>query len=433
MKKLWIGIVLILLPMLPVFAQGGDPVAPPDGTELPLMELIYNADFTDEAVWPAGTAPNALAFEPTSGGFSVLSTDAQSGIGLAPAIEDIFDNVYTEFEFTVDGCDSGSSALLFSTRLQPGTSNLITTEQYVFVVQCDGSYRSRPITGGAPGIIDTRGSIEDGLDIGETHVMGVLQVGNEITWYFDGQQLASYTGSQMPFDGQMTFGAQSGAGYTVNQWRVWSIESDEEPIVDDDGSISNDNADDPVANREFTDVIYNPDFEPPTDIRYGLHFPIARYVNPNGIGMYNNDDTALMDFPLVNQADYYFEINFVIRACGEDSFVGLTWRGSEDLGSFYVYGIQCDGNFRARAVVDGTAGDILSEGDVGAPLSLGELMAMSVFVRGDTAYLYYNRTLLDTITDDTLIEGIPGILLQSSTAGEKMDIIVTDLGVLGVE
>ena len=432
MKKLWIGIVLILLPLLPVFAQGDDPVAPPAGTQLPLVELIYSADFTDEAVWTTGTAPDALAFEPTTNGFSILNTDAQSGIGLAPATEDIFDSVYTEFEFTVDSCETGTSALLFSTRLQPEVADLITTEQYVFVVQCDGSYRSRPITGGAPGIIDTRGRIESGLESGETHVMGVLQDGNEIAWYFDGQELATYTGTQMPSDGHITFGAQLGAGYTVSQWRVWSIEAGAGPTGGDDNTSTSGTSDDPVANREFSDVLYNPDFEPPTDIVYGLHWPVARYVNPNGIGMYNNDDTAIMEFPQVNQADYYFEINFVIRACGDDSFVGLVWRASDDLGSFYVFGIQCDGNYRARAVVDGVAGDVLAEGSAGAPQK-GELQALSVFVRGDTAYLYFNRTLLGTITDASLSEGMPGILLQSSTEGDKMDLIVTDLGVLGVE
>jgi hypothetical protein len=309
-----------------------------------------------------------------------------------------------------------------SARLNGETGNRLTADQYVFVLECAGSYRSRALSGGAPTDIDVRGALETELSEGSSHVMGILMIGDEVTWFIDGTAIGPYNVRSVLPAGLIAFGAQRGMGYTITSWRVWSVLADET-----DTGVSGSTSDDPIAAQDFGGVIYDPSFLPPTSIQYGLHLSVARYLTPNGISMYNNDPTAIMLFPEVDQSNYLIDVSFGIRSCGDDSLMGLVWRAAEDQSSFYVFGIQCDGSYRVRAVVDGVPGDVLLEGQVDEPLPLETLLTASVFVRDETAWVYYNRELLGSFTDASLSDGMTGVLLQSASDGTKMDMIITDL------
>lgn len=422
MPRIWLVLILcmtIIAPLANVQAQGGDKLlAPPPEAELPLGDLVYTADLTDAEVWSAYD-DNNLILEPTASGFSLSNTDPEEGLGLFAPTRLDYTDFYTEFSFTIEACNDVTSAVLFSVR------DVDFADNYVFVLQCDGSYRSRPIIDGNVGNVDRRGKVAE-LDLEATHHMGILMIADTVTWYLDGVELETYPARGALAEGAMTFGAQLGIEYTLTAWRIWEVT--ESSTL---GSNNDDGVDDPLRNEEFTGILYHPEFEPPSTITYGLHYPIARYYNPNGIGMYNNDETAIMALPEVNAENYYFEINYFIRSCQDDAVVGIIWRASEDLSDFYVFGVQCDGEYRSRVVIDGEAGDILTSGE-STPMEPDTLLSISVYVRGDTAWLYHNQNLITTITTDELDMGTVGILLQSSTGGATIDILVSDLIVVGV-
>lgn len=424
MPKLRLVLILLttlIAPLTSIYAQGnGDLLAPPAEAELPLGDLVYTADFSDGEVWPE-YSDNNLILSPTAAGFQISNTDPEEGLGLFAPTRIDYTDIYTEFSFNIDNCNDDTSAVLVTLR------DVGFSDNYVFVLQCDGSYRSRPIIGENIGNVDRRGSA-DGVAVGTEHHMGMLMIGSTVTWYLDGVELENYTARGALDEGVITVGAQLGMEYTLTAWRVWEIDSPATSGGGDNTSSTNDN---PLINEEFTEILYHPEFEPPSTIIYGLHHPIARYYNPNGIGMYNNDETAIMALTEVNAENYYFEVNYIIRSCEDDAVVGLIWRASEDLSDFYVLGVQCDGAYRSRAVIDGEAGDILTSGE-SIPMVADTLLSISVYVRGDTAWLYYNQELLTSIDSTVLSAGTLGILLQSSTDGATVDILVTDLIVVGV-
>ena len=424
MPRVWLVLILcitFIAPLTTIQAQGGAKLlAPPPDAELPLGDLVYTADLTDGDIWPEYN-DNNLILTPTVEGFAMSNTDPEEGLGLFAPTRLDYTDFYTEFSFNIDACRDATSALLFAVR------DVDFADNYVFVLQCDGSYRSRPIIEGNIGNVDRRDRA-DSVAVETTHHMGILMIDDQVSWYLDGVELESFTARGAPAEGSITFGAQLGIEYTLTAWRVWEVTGT--ATLGDNNNADADSAD-PLINQEFTEILYNPEFEPPSTITYGLHYPIARYFNPNGIGMYNNDETAIMALPEVNAENYYFEINYLVRSCDEDAVVGIIWRASEDLSDFYVLGVQCDGAYRSRVVLDGVAGDILASGD-SDPMEQDTLLSISVYVRGDTAWLYHNQNLLTTIASDQIGAGTPGILLQSSTAGATVDILLTDLIVVGV-
>lgn len=429
--SLLMSTLLLLTSLLsPAFLQAQDgpvPAAPPEGADLPLTDLLYEADFADEDAWSPYES-EVLEAEPSADGLQVAHTNPDGGFDFVPPPPDTYAAAYTEFTFTLDTCADGNSALLFSARLAD-TNDILSADQYVFVLQCNGDYRSRPLANGAPASIDTRGTLSDALEPNTEHVMGILMAANEARWYVDGTEVAAYRTGPTPIEGLMTFGAQRGVAYTVTSWRVWGV--DVEALA---GDPTEDEAlDDPLAARAFGDVLYDPAFEPPTSLTYGLHYPIARYVTPNGLAMFNNDPTAVMLLPEVSGADYYVEMNYFTRVCPDDALTGLVWRADDDLRNFYAFGVTCDGNFRVRPVVDGVAGEVLLEGQLDGPILTSELLSIGVYVQDETVWVYADRELLGTFTDDTHSTGRTGILLQSTIDGQKMDIVVTDIGVLSVE
>lgn len=440
MRKLltltWLLILLLGIMPASVLGQGDDPVAPPAGTDLPLVEVVYEADFTDTGEWLSGSTENMSA-ENASNGYTITSLEPDGGIGLISPIDLSIDDFYAELSFTIDACQVPESALLFLTRLTPDAQNALQTDAYVFVQQCDGNYRSRAISLGTPGEIDAEGRQSASLDEGSAHIMGILMVDNSVTWYLDGAELATYDVlSPIRANGVFTLGAQRGLSYTATAWRIWSVESSGPAQAGPPPSGGTVEGDDPLRQVGVGDLIYNPDLGQPGSIKLGLNQPIAAIVvGGDDVGMYNTQPTAIMEFEDVQGSDYYVEIAFATRACTDASFIGLVWRASADFDSFYVFGIQCDGSYRARLVSpSGVSEPFVTGQATPAPAPDTGGYTLGVYVQGNTAWLYYADTLIGSFSDDTLTEGGVGLLLQSDPATDKaMDIVTLSLVVAEVE
>lgn len=430
-------LILGLLPLTPTFAQGGDgPTAPPDGTALPLVEVVYEADFTDSEQWPEGTI-TGMEFAAADGGYQITSINADAGIGLAPPIALSIDNFYSEVSFTIESCQVPESAFLFLTRLTPNAQTAAQLDTYAFVLQCSGDYRSRSITAGNPGDIDVQGRAPAALDEGSQHVMGVLMINNSVTWYLDGTELATYDVlSPLRVDGVLAIGAQRGLGYIATSWRVWSLDSTTDvSTIDpsaDTGTTTDGASEGPLSEFGVGDLIYNPDLTQPGSIPTGLSQPVATlYLAGGQVGMYNRESSAILPFEGVQASDYYAEVVFGTRACDDASLIAVIWRAAGEFGSYYAFGMQCDGSYRAWLETPDGPSEPLVSGEVSQPpVPDTGAHSLGVYVKGDTAWLYYDDTVLGSFTDSTLTEGGAGLLLQSDPATAKaMDIVVVSLTV----
>ncbi|MBI5930980.1 MAG: hypothetical protein HY862_16850 [Chloroflexi bacterium] len=447
MRKIGLLFLVIILamgvlPMTPAMGQGGDgPLAPPPGTDLPLVEVAYQADFTDATQWPAGSV-TGIEFGAVDNGYRVNSLSPDGGIGITPPIDFSIDNFYSEVSFTIETCQVPESALLFFTRLTPNATSATQTDTYVFVLECSGSYRARSVVAGTPSDIDAQGRTPAALEEGSQHVMGVLMVNNSVSWYLDGVELATFDVlAPMRVEGVLALGAQRGLTYTATALRIWSLDSTTAngALGPDVGTTDGGTplSDDPLHQSDGVgSLIYDPNLGQPGSIPAGFSHPVATLVlGGNQVGMYNTESTAILPFEGVQGSDYYVEVVFATRACTDASLIGLVWRASEDLSSFYAFGVQCDGSYRARLITPDGASDPLASGTV-TPPPLPETGAytLGVYVKGNTVWLYYADNLIGSFSDDTLTEGTAGLLLQSDPATAKaMDIVALSLTVAEVK
>lgn len=443
MRLKLLGFLFALGMILPsvAWAQDGDdvvrPVAPPDDVNLPIADVIYEADFSNSDFWRAGEAPDGqISFAPTDDGFSVVSLPSEGGIGSLPLINLNVDDFYTEISFRVETCSSDSSALLFFTRVLPSTTQSQSNDTFVYVLQCSGDFRARSLAGGEIGDVVVSGQTLP-LNEGETYTFGILMAGSSVAWYLNQQEVAQFEilDGELRSSGSLTPGAQVGLAYTLTSWRVWSLKSTGSNI--EDVTIIETPSEDPIASGSLGDVIYEPSFVPPTSIPLGLHHDVAAYLVGGGrsINLYNTRRPfGVLAFDGVDAANYYLEIEFTIRECGDTSGVGFVWRADADLLNYYAFYIQCDGVFRAYAVVDGVAGEAFVSGRLGDALTdiTGSIL-LGVLVDGDTAYMYGGDTQFASFSDSTFTSGGAGLLLSSDEeTGRPMDINVTGLSAFDV-
>lgn len=407
-----------------VLAQDDPPSAPPSDAPPPITTLAYEADFSDTSVWTAGADGDQLTYGPAAEGYQIVSL-GEGGIGIAPAPAITTDNFYTEFTFTLNTCPSTASALLFFVRLQATAGGASQADGYVFVLQCDGQFRARSVSGGAPGSIDTQGTLTERLALDIAHTMGILFEGNTVSWYLNGSTVATFEASAVRSSGQFAPGAQLGLDYTVTRWRIWDVTSTDDTASPVEG-------DDLLSSIQVGEVLYEPSILPPSGIQYGLHYPIARLVTGNAISMYNTLPVGIMPFEGVDGRNYLIEIEFAVRTCSETSLIGLYWRASSNLATFYAAGIQCDGKHRVREVGLSGASTPLLEGQLSQPLEPRILNVITLAVKDEQAAFYFNQDFLGSFAVDTLISGGAGLILQSGEDGKAMDIVVTRLRVTAI-
>ena len=433
-----------LLMMVPaIFAQGGGdaPTAPPEGTNLPITELAFEADFTDTSFWPSNNSPDEiLAYEVTDKGYSITSINPDAGIGIMPIININIDDFYSEVSFTVDECISDESAFLAFSRFgdtEGGTGP--NSDFYVHVVQCSGAWRSRPVTADI-GPIDESGQTMR-LEPGESYTLGILMVGNQNAFYLNGETIGQYEINDSPItsSGALTFGAQLGFDYTLTDWQVWAVKSTGEDILDPTASTSSDetvsNDDNPLLTEGAGEVLYQPSLLPPTSIPLGLHHAVATYIVDGGqsMAMYNNTvPEAILEFEGVDAADYYLEVIMRVRDCADTSTVGFAWRADEAFNNYYVYEVQCNGEFRVFSVINGEAGEILGSGLFEPTLTELDQFSIGVYALGEDIWLYIDDQVLLSFSDSTFTEGRVGLRLTSEDETQRMDILVGYLSVFAL-
>jgi hypothetical protein len=409
--------------------QDDGPAAPPAGTVLPLAEEIYSTTFQD-GTWSQGSAEFSLVYTPVSDGLAITSLDSAQGVGFAPPPDLAIGDFYTELSFTVSGCAISESALLIYTRLTPDVQSPQDAGGYVFVLQCDGHYRARSITQGSPGPVDVEGTLSQSLAAGTDHVMGILFVANAAMWFLDGAEVAAFeVGFPIRAGGVLALGAQRGFAYTATAWRLWSVNPAGETPTGQGAAATGEG---PLRATGVGPQIYAPDLSSTTAFPVGLDQPVAIIAEGAYLRLYNTLPTAILPFEDVQGRDYYVEIEFHTLDCDAGSLIGLAWRAAEAFDSFYVFGVQCDGQYRARVVTSLQAGEALVSGRVGslAPGPAAGPVTLGVYVRGDTAWLYYAGVLVDSFVDETLTEGGVGLLLQSDPETDRaMDILVFGIGV----
>lgn len=450
MKRRLFWIVLIVVLLLPLnfsVTQGQgdgtmpDPVAPPEGSNLPIQDLVFEADFTDREFWPTGTSTDGvLSYEVTDKGYVISSVSPDAGIGLLPVIEINIDDFYSEVTFTVDQCLSDESAFLFFSRIAEGDATGLLSDFYVYVIQCNGDWRSRPVAGGNIGEIDNNGQTL-ALEPGTSYSFGVLMVDNQMALYLNGEEIEQYEVDSTPLQasGALTPGAQLGFDYTLTDWRVWTVKTtgqDQAPDTGDNGgnegigSSGTGSEGDPVGAGLIGAALYRPSFVPPTTIPLGLDHPVAAYVIDGGeaLALYNNQIPAgILQFDSVQGSDYYLEALMLVRDCADSSSVGFVWRADGALQNYYTFEVQCDGEFRVYPVIDGEAGDIIVSGRFEPALTgLGEF-TMGIYTQGEDVWLYLDGDVLSTFSDSTFSEGRVGLRLASGENEQRMDILVGDL------
>lgn len=440
LKLLRLLLVLgILVPTI-AWAQDDDvirPVAPPDDVNLPVTELVYEADFSNADFWRAGESPDGqISFAPIDDGISVVSLPPDGGIGSLPLINLNVDDFYTEISFRVDTCSTDTSALLFFTRVLPSAMQSQSNDTFVYVVQCNGDFRARGLAGGAIGDIIVSGQTQI-LTEGDEYTFGILMSGNRVAWYLNQQEIAQFEipAGASRASGSMTPGAQQGLAYTLTSWRVWALKSTGSNI--EDVTIVETPTEDPVSAGRVGDAIYAPSFAPPTTIPLGLHHDVAAYLvgGNDTINLYNTRRPfGILTFDGVEAANYYLEVGFTIRDCGPTSSIGFVWRADADFLNYYTFEIQCDGVFRAYAVIDGIPTDEFLSGRLGGALTdITTSIQLGVYVQGDTVSIYGGNTQFASFTDSTFNSGRAGLLLSSDEeTGQPMDINVTQLGAFDI-
>ncbi|NDJ84439.1 MAG: hypothetical protein GYB66_01000 [Chloroflexi bacterium] len=432
--------VVGLMLLLPVIAQGqgggeDDPVAPPDDVRLPLVELVYTADFTDEAAWPSGqTSDGSMGFNLTPEGYSIASLDPEGGIGVANPIDLVIDDFYAEIAFTVDTCNSPDSAFLFFTRFGSSTLDPDAPASYVFVIQCSGDYRSRGLDAGEILPVTVSGQTM-ALEEGQEVVMGVLFVGDQVVWFLNGEELESFAiGDAALPEGSLTAGAQLGFGYTVTDWRVWSLKSTGSAADTASQPTQSPPSDgDPLNQQGPGDIVYQPDFNPPTSLDYGLHNPVAAYISGDNLTLYNTEPLAVWPLRGLDASEYYLEVPIAVRDCEDTSSVGFAFNAADDYSSYFAYQVQCDGQYRVIRVEDGTVVEELASGETGMDLrDFSRGLVLGLYLQGDTAWLYLDNQLQGSFTDSRLAGGEAGLLLASGENSRRMDVLVFNIAAFDI-
>lgn len=435
MKKglmiVWMVCSVLWMPLQTVTAQGGDnpplPVAPPPDTNLPITELIFDADFNDTNFWFNGADDTEIAtFGLTDNGYQISSTSAENGLSFVPPLNVQIDNFYLEIGFTIDDCAIAESALLFFTRLGVNTQN--TLNSMVYVVQCNGNYRARPLIDSSIGPILTNGTTL-ALEEGNSYTMGILMSEQSAVWYLNQTVVAEFDlGSDVLTTGFITPGVQAGLTYTLTSWRMWSLKNTIAESITPAAPTEADNptssaSDNPLTVGAIGSVLYRPTTDNPGALPLGHANAAAAYIVDDAFNIYNNTPSAILPFAGFEGDDFYLEIVFRIRVCEDTSSVGLVWRADADYGTYYAFQMTCDGNYRATLVQAGTTTELVSGSVELAPQDITSNLILSVYVKDNTTWLYFQTNLLTSFEDDTLAQGQAGLILESGDNGEKMDIL----------
>lgn len=391
-------------------------------------DLLFEADFNDEAAWPTGRTAY-LQYDLLETGYRLRNPQTNAGIGLAPSLDLLVDDFYTELTFTVNVCSSNESSLLFFARMAPASPSSSTTS-YVFVLQCSGEYRARPVINGVPWDITAAGQVTP-LSEGDSYVMGVRMQGRNVLWSIDGNVIEDFVieDSVRP-NGVLAPGAQIGFSYTINAWQVWALETTGSNITQTDVQIPGN----PLQDRQIGEVLYLPSLDPPNPISLGLDQPVAAVISDDRLFLYNTQPEAVLPFEGVTGSSYFMEIEFWVRACSEQSSVGFVWYADLTYQNYYALEVQCDGTFEAYIVANDRDRRRLAAGRLVPGLhNSGQSKSLGVFVRAGDVWIYHDGDLIASFHDASHLAGQVGLILDSERDDARMDIVASEIVVFAVE
>jgi hypothetical protein len=375
--------------------DGNTPMAAPASADLPLAGLAYTADFGGELNWTEGAYDDGtLDWSASDEGLLIRSLQADGPARFVPGTSYVAANFYAEFTFTPLACASEESAMLFNVRSDPASANPTSASAYVFVIQCDGTYRSRPILEGRSGLIDFSGQLDSPPQVGVPMQVGVLVQGRQVTWYVDGVELGLYFANSSPQVGQFAFGAQIGLTARVSRLQVWEVEAPETAQSTPEAMTSDRPSDNPLPSagrgRNIAVITFR-DPVTPLIAAYNTDLPAYLAGGLLVIGPREPQSTQtryLAQAPDPNSYEaYLIESAFQARACAEDGGFGLALGAPEALTLAFI--LQCDGRFRLE---DG-AGTVLGTGQVRPLERFGFGTLLGLVVRGEAVYAYINEDL----------------------------------------
>ena len=408
LRKILIALLLTVGVGIASAQDGGDPQALPPDADVGLNELVYTADFSSEANWANGSFEDgALRWEPVADGLAVISPDAEGPARFVPGTAFTALNFYVEMTFTPRECLDGESAMLFNVRSDPDSDDATLATAYVFVIECNGTYRSRPVNNGVSGLVDFSGNLPEALSAGEAVTLGVVVNGREIAWYVDGELLGTYIGSTNPVPGQFAVGAQLGLDALVTRLQVWSLEGEvavsEELPQDIDNPLDSSS----VGRNIFVESFFDPstplitgwdDLAPGYRIRDQVVVSSGQAV----LARYLTDTPDPSSYRV-----YAVRVNFQLRQCTGDGAFGLALGGDGE--SFTGLMIACDGTFTANEFINGELTETYLTQPVEAPEPFSFGREISAVVSGETVFAYYEGDILGSFEAAGVNEGRIGL------------------------
>jgi len=366
---LWGGCLLVALwlPLATSFAQD----AAPSDADLPLGALAYTADLAN---WQPGSySDGTFAWQPSPDGLVLDNPDPESPARFAFGTAHLAENFYMEMVYTPAVCAAPQSALLLNVRSDPLAESPTVASAYVFVLQCDGVYRSRQVTDGTSGFIDQDGSLGYPLSAGKPVNLGILMQGRAVRWFINGEEIASYLTAAQPAPGQFAIGAQLGLSGTLNSLRVWSLVG-ETPVSPQT-----------LTAERLGDALFTSNFD---DLLTGMAGDDLRGLRIGGV-MVTSTQQARLSRVITPTPDgaFYAEVVFGMRQCAAAGGFGLTV-GEVSAALF------CDGTLRLQSA----DGELLLETTAPTEVTpFGAALTLGIALEDDMLSVYVSRALVGSI------------------------------------
>ncbi len=393
----WIVLFLVLsaLYSLPVVrAQAPTPQAPPSGVDLGLGSLVYQSNFADTKAWPSSGG-----FAADNSGQYTVKGNGTATPSWAPAASAYAGrDYYAELGVNVESC-SGQSALYFLTRMTD--PDPVIGNSYALVLQCDGTLVGRRISGGDLRGINVSKASGANAVIGQ-HKIGVLAIGVNERWFFDGQEVAAASSAAMPLKGHIGLGVSGDMAYNADYVRVWSLAADALPVA-------------------VGDTIYDSDFLQDTQWPVGINGDMITRVGGNSYLVNSGGKPFLALSGKVNAAQYVLQMSITTRRCNADASVGVLFHATSDLKDAYAFAIQCNGAYKAGKLdANGQIASPTLTGNTDALVNFGEPFRLNVVSDGLSFRFFVGTKELGSVTA-SLNAGDVGIYAAPAANGAPIE------------
>jgi hypothetical protein len=220
-------------------------------------------------------------------------------------------------------------------------------------------------------------------------VMGVLLIGDEISWFLNGQFLGNATTQMAPRTGQFALGVQLGLEVEINSLQVWSIAPTALPH-----SFNS-----PLNETTVGETLYREDYESPGQtLITGAPAALPGVIEGSALVVSSADPVALYyraDAPSLSIPLYYAEVVFDLRECGQGGGFGLVF--GPDTANFYALVLECSGRFVTRDYNTSAPGTINLQRSADIVLNADELYKIGAVINGNTMYIYFEGGFIGSL------------------------------------